>query len=117
MPRDVAIVEGVRTPYCRVNTDLKDVSAVDLGRIASVELFARSGFDPERLDEVIFGNIATPADAANIARVIALAAGVPEPVPAFTVGRNCGSGAESIADAYLRIRGGFNEAVLAGGVE
>jgi len=117
MPRDIVVVDGVRTPYCRVNTDLKDVSAVDLGRIASVELFARTGFSPERLDEVIFGNIATPADAANIARVIALRAGVPESVPAFTVGRNCGSGAESIADAYLRIRGGFNEAVLACGVE
>jgi acetyl-CoA acyltransferase len=117
MPRDVAIIDGTRTPYCRVNTDLKDVSAVDLGRIASVELFARTGFDPARLDEVIFGNIATPADAANIARVIALRAGVPESVPAFTVGRNCGSGAESIAGAFLRIQAGFNEAVLAGGVE
>jgi len=115
--RDVVILDGVRTPYCRANTDLKDVSAVDLGRIASVELFARTGLGPEHLDEVIFGNIATPADAANIARVIALRAGVPESVPAFTVGRNCGSGAESIADAFLRIREGFNEAILAGGVE
>src|SRR5512146_229703 len=117
MARDVVVVDGVRTPYCRVNTDLKDVSAVDLGRIPSVELFARTGLGPERLDEVIFGNIATPVDAANIARVIALRAGVPESVPAFTVGRNCGSGAESIADAFLRIRGGYAEMVLAGGVE
>jgi len=117
MPRDVVVVDGVRTPYCRVNTDLKDVSAVDLGRIPSVELFARTGLGPERLDEVIFGNIATPVDAANIARVIALRAGIPESVPAFTVGRNCGSGAESIADAFLRIRGGYAEMVLAGGVE
>ncbi len=117
MARDVVIVDGMRTPYCRVNTDLKDVSAVDLGRIPSVELFARTGLGPEHLDEVIFGNIATPADAANIARVIALRAGVPESVPAFTVGRNCGSGAESIAGAFLRIRGGFNETILAGGVE
>jgi len=117
MERDVVVVDGVRTPYCRVNTDLKGVSAVDLGRIPSAELFARTGLDPEHLDEVIFGNIATPVDAANIARVIALRAGVPESVPAFTVGRNCGSGAESIADAFLRIRGGFNRMILAGGVE
>src|SRR6476659_7418428 len=100
MPRDVVLVDGARTPYCRVNSDLKDVSAVDLGRIASIELFARTGFDPARLDEVIFGNIAPPAAAANIARVIALRAGVPESVPAFTVGRNCGSGAEALADAF-----------------
>ena len=117
MARDVVVVDGVRTPYCRANTDLKDVSAVDLGRIPSAELFARTGLDPEHVDEAIFGNIATPVDAANIARVIALRAGVPERVPAFTVGRNCGSGAESIADAFLRIRGGFGETILAGGVE
>ena len=112
----VVLVDGVRTPYCRANTDLRDVSAADLGRAALVELFARTGFDPVRLDEVIFGNIATPADSANIARVIALRSGVPRSVPAFTVGRNCGSGAESIADAFLRIQG-FNDAVAAGGVE
>ncbi len=117
MPREVVLVDGVRTPYCRVNTDLKEVSAAELGRIAAVELIARTGFDPKHLDEVIFGNIATPTDAANIARVIALKAGVPRPVPAFTVGRNCGSGAESIAEAFLRIRSGLHNAVLAGGVE
>ena len=117
MPRSVVLVDGVRTPYCRVNTDFRDVSAADLGRSTLVELFARTGFDPGHLDEVIFGNIATPADAANIARVIALRAGVPQSVPAFTVGRNCGSGAESIADGFLRIQSGLNEAVAAGGVE
>lgn len=117
MPRDVVVVDGVRTPYCKANTDLKNVSAVDLGRIASVELFARTGFDPQHLDEVVFGNIATPTDAANISRVIALKAGIPLPVPAFTVGRNCGSGAESLAEAFLRIRSGLHHAVLAGGVE
>ena len=117
MPRSVVLVDGVRTPYCRANTDLRDLSAADLGRAALVELFARTGFDPAHLDEVIFGNIATPADSANIARVIALRSGVPRSVPAFTVGRNCGSGAESIADGFLRIQAGLNEAVAAGGVE
>jgi acetyl-CoA acyltransferase len=117
MPRDVVLVDGVRTPYCKINTDLKDVPAVDLGRLAAVELLARTGLDSQYLDEVIFGNIATPTDAANIARVIALEAGIPRRVPAFTVGRNCGSGAESIAEAFLRIRSGTHEAVVAGGVE
>jgi acetyl-CoA acyltransferase len=117
MAREVVVVDGVRTPYCRAGTDLKDVPAVELGRLAATELFARTGFDPAHLDEVIFGNIATPTDAANIARVIALQAGVAREVPAFTVGRNCGSGAESIADGFLRIRGGIADAILAGGVE
>jgi acetyl-CoA acyltransferase len=117
MPRDVVLIDGVRTPYCKANTDLQDVSASELGRIAAVETLARTGFDPQHLDEVIFGNIATPSDAANISRVIALKAGIPQAVPAFTVGRNCGSGAESIAEGFLRIRAGTHNAVLAGGVE
>jgi acetyl-CoA acyltransferase len=117
MRRNVVIVDGVRTPYCRANTDFRKLSAADLGRIAAAEALARTGFSAEHLEEVIFGNIATPADAANIARVIALRAGIPPQVPAFTVGRNCGSGAESIADGFLRIRSGVNDAILAGGVE
>ena len=117
MPRNVVLVDGVRTPYCRANTDFQRLSAADLGRVAASETIARTGFSPEHLEEVIFGNIATPADAANIARVIALRAGIPPHVPAFTVGRNCGSGAEAIADGFLRIRSGLNDAILAGGVE
>ena len=99
MSRDVVVIDGLRTPYSRAGTELKDVAAADLGRIAIVELFARTGFDPAELDEVIFGNIAQPPDAANVARVAALRAGVPQAVPAFTVNRLCGSGLQSIVDA------------------
>jgi acetyl-CoA acetyltransferase family protein len=117
MSRDVVIVDGVRTPYAKANTELKDVPVQDLGRIVTVEVLARTGFDGAALDEVIFGNIAQPPDAVNVARVASLLAGVPARVPAFTVNRLCGSGLEAIAEAAFRIAAGDAEAIVAGGIE
>jgi acetyl-CoA acyltransferase len=117
MSRDVVVVDGVRTPYAKANTDLKNVPAQDLGRIVAVELLARTAFDPKELDEVIFGNIAQPPDAVNVARVAALRAGIPRSVPAFTVNRLCGSGLEAVVEAAYRIGAGQAEAILAGGIE
>jgi acetyl-CoA acetyltransferase family protein len=117
MSRDVVIVDGVRTPYAKANTELKDVPVQDLGRIVTVEVLARTGFDGADLDEVIFGNIAQPPDAVNVARVASLYAGVPARVPAFTVNRLCGSGLEAIVEAAYRIAAGDAEAIVAGGIE
>ena len=79
--KGIVIVDGVRTPFVKSGGALKDVPAHELGRIAIDELLARTGFDPAQLDEVVLGNCGTPADAANVARVSALRAGVPEGVP------------------------------------
>jgi len=117
MSREVVIVDGVRTPYSRAGTELKDVPAAELGRIVVTELLARTDFDPAGLDQVIFGNIAQPPDAVNVARVAALKAGVPDRVPAFTVNRLCGSGLQSIVDASYRIAAGDADAIVAAGVE
>ena len=117
MSRDVVIVDGVRTPYAKANTELKDVPVQDLGRIVTVEVLARTGFDGADLDEVVFGNIAQPPDAVNVARIASLYAGVPARVPAFTVNRLCGSGLEAIVEAAYRIAAGDAEAVVAGGIE
>jgi acetyl-CoA acetyltransferase family protein len=117
MSREVVVVDGVRTPYAKAGTELKDVPAADLARIAVTELLARTDFDAAALDEVVFGNIAQPPDAVNVSRVAALKAGVPERVPAFTVNRLCGSGLQSIAEASYRIAAGDAEAIVAGGVE
>src|SRR6185436_3543735 len=76
-----------------------------------------SGVTAESVDQVIFGNIATPVDAANIARVIALRAGVPNERPAHSVSRNCASGIESVVQAARLIQTGEADVVLAGGVE
>ena len=80
-PRMV-IVDGVRTPFCRAGSDLAGLAADELGRIAVNALLTGTGIDPSCIDEVIFGCVCQPFDAANIARVIALRAGIPESVPA-----------------------------------
>jgi acetyl-CoA acetyltransferase family protein len=117
MSREVVVVDGLRTPYAKAGTLLKDVPAQELARIVTTELLARTGFEADGVDEVIFGNIAQPPDAVNLSRVAALLAGVPRRVPAFTVNRLCGSGLQSITDAWYRISAGDAHAIVAGGVE
>jgi acetyl-CoA acetyltransferase family protein len=115
--REVVVLDGVRTPFVRFNTDFRRVPAVELGRVALREAIERTDLDPRELDEVVVGNIAGPPDAANIARVIALHAKIPPHVPAFTVGRNCASGLEAIVEAAYRIRSGDADLVAAAAVE
>ena len=115
--RDVVLLDGFRTPFAKAGTALATVPARELGRIAVSELLARSGVAPGDVDDVIIGNVAGPADSANVARVIALLAGIPQKVPAVTVHRNCASGMESIAQAYERVASGQADLVIAGGTE
>jgi acetyl-CoA C-acetyltransferase/acetyl-CoA acyltransferase len=114
---DVAIVAGVRTPFAKAFGSLADVPAQELGRQVVVAVLQRAEVKPEQIDQTIFGNVATPADAANIARVIALRAGVPEDRIAHTVSRNCASGMEALTTAAQLIRHGDARTILAGGVE
>ncbi len=116
-PGRLVIVDGIRTPFCRMGTDLAALSADDLGRVAVSALLTRTGLDPAVVDEVIFGCVAQPAEAANIARIIALRAGIPQHVPAVTVHRNCASGLESLTQAYERMAAGRGEIFIVGGAE
>jgi len=113
----LAIIDGIRTPFSKAGTDLKSVPAEDLGRILICELVERTGIDPHKISQVIFGCVAQPAEAANVARVIALNAGVPEEVPAYTVHRNCASGFESITSAYEKMAAGRGDVFVVGGTE
>ncbi|MGE5346006.1 MAG: thiolase family protein [Acidithiobacillales bacterium] len=117
MSRAVFVVGGARTAFARAGTELKDVHAAELGRVAAVEAMARAGIEPSEVDQTILGNIATPVDAANIARVVALRAGIPKERPAHSVSRNCASGIESVVEAARLIQAGEAEVVLAGGTE
>ncbi len=114
---DIAIVEGVRTPFAKAYGPLAAVPAQELGRVATTGLLQRAGVRPEQIDQVIFGNVVMPADAANVARVIALLSGIPRDRIAHSVQRNCASGFESITTAAQLIRLGEATTVLAGGVE
>jgi acetyl-CoA C-acetyltransferase/acetyl-CoA acyltransferase len=111
------ILSGVRTPFVKAGAAFRDTPSYELGRVAIGELLAREELDPGRLDEVLLGNCAGPAEAANVARVTALRAGVPEAVPAASLHRNCASGMESVATATHRIAAGDAHLVLAGGTE
>ena len=117
MKTPVYIVEGVRTPFCKAGSELATADAVELGRTAVAALLAHTGLDPGRISEVIFGCVGQPMDAANVARVIALRAGVPEGVPALTVHRNCASGFEAVTQAADKIAAGRGEIYLVGGTE
>src|SRR5712671_2925391 len=111
------IVDGVRTPFCKMGTDLARLGPDELGRVAVNALLTRTGLDPNQIDEVIFGCVGQPAEAANVARVIALRAGVPEGVPALTVHRNCASGCEALTQAYERLAAGSGSVFVVGGTE
>ena len=113
----IAVIAGVRTPFAKLGTSLAGLGAADLARVAILGVLVRTGIDPRRIDEVIFGCVAQPADAPNLARVAALRSGVPESVPAVTVQRNCASGIEAITQAALRLRCGQGDLYLVGGVE
>jgi acetyl-CoA acetyltransferase family protein len=117
MPEPLVIVEGVRTPFCKAGSDLAGLAADELGRIAVNALLTKTGLDPEAVDEVIFGCVCQPPEAVNIARVIALRAGLPESVPAATVHRNCASGFEAVTTAAERLMSGHGSAFIVGGVE
>lgn len=114
---DLHIIAGIRTPFCRMGTDFDALSADDLGWHACTALLLRTGIDPAEISEVIFGCVAQPAEATNVARVIALRAGVPQDVPAVTVQRNCASGMEAITTAHQRLASGQGDLFLVGGTE
>lgn len=111
------IVAGVRTPFARMGTVLADCDATELGRTAVAALLAQTGLDPALIDEVVFGCVGNPIDAANVGRVIALRAGVPEQVPAITVSRNCASGFEAVTQAADKAAAGRGDIFLVGGAE
>jgi acetyl-CoA acetyltransferase family protein len=117
MKEALCIVDGVRTPFCKLGTALAGTDAIDLGRTAAAAVLARTGLDPALIDEVIFGCVGQPVDAANAARVIALRAGVPESVPALTVHRNCASGFEALTQAADKVAAGRGDIFLVGGTE
>jgi acetyl-CoA C-acetyltransferase len=113
----VAIVAGARTPIGRFGGGFKDAPAHELGAAATVEALRRSGIDPARVGEVVIGNIGQIAGDAYISRRIALAAGLDDNTPAFTVNRLCGSGLQSIWSAAQELLWGGLDVAVAGGAE
>src|SRR6186997_1112373 len=118
MTKQVFILGGARTPMTTHVGALKDLSAIELGAIASKAALDRSGTKPEWIDHVVFGNVQqSSVDAHYGARHVGLKAGLPIDVPALTVNRLCGSGIQAVINGaqYIQLdEAGF---VLAGGME
>ena len=116
--QDVLIVGVARTPMTSFVGAFKDVSATELGAIASRGALARANVDPAWIDHAIFGNVQqTSADAPYASRHIALKAGVPIETPALTVNRLCGSGLQAVINGAQLIRLGEAHITLTGGTE
>lgn len=113
----IAIVDGIRTPFIKAWTEFWDIPAQELGRLVVRELLERTALDPALIDEVIFGAVAQPLEATNVARVISLLSGIPKEKRAYTVSRNCASGFESVTSAAEKINSGVDDIVIAGGSE
>jgi acetyl-CoA C-acetyltransferase/acetyl-CoA acyltransferase len=113
----IVLAAGVRLPQAKAGGAYRGEDAGHLGAAVARELVARANLDPGKIDEVIAGCVGPPHDQANVGRVIALRAGVPEHVPARTVGRNCASGMEAVTSAATLIEAGRGDLYLCVGVE
>jgi len=117
MKERLAIVEGIRTPFCKAGGEMAAIGPDDLAAAIVKELLAKTEIELSAIDELIMGNVGQPANACNIARVIALKAGLPEDLIAYTVHRNCASGMQSITTGYEKLLAGCGDIVIAGGTE
>jgi acetyl-CoA C-acetyltransferase len=111
------VTHALRTPIGKYLGAFVDLSAADLGTAVVKDLLARAALDPERVDELVFGNARQAGGGPNVARQIAFRAGIPERVCGWTVNMACGSGLKSVQLAADSIRFGTNDIVVAGGVE
>ena len=115
--RKVVIVGAYRSPVGSFGGVFKNVSAVDLGVQVLKAAMAKTGLKAADVDEVILGNVVGAGLGQNVARQIALCAGLPETCPAFTVNKVCGSGMKTVALAASEIRAGEADCIIAGGAE
>jgi acetyl-CoA C-acetyltransferase len=114
---DSFLISGARTPIGSFLGGLSSLSATDLGAIAVGQAMARAGMQPDRIDEVIMGNVLGAGVGQAPARQAALKAGLPQTIPAVTVNKVCGSGLKAVMLASQAIRCGDAKVIVAGGME
>lgn len=115
--RQVVLCHPVRTAIGTYDGSLKNVSAPDLGAAAIRESLRRSGLTAAQVQTLTMGNVIQAGVKMNPARQAGVAAGLPVEVPALTVNRVCGSGAQAVASAALEIWCGLIDCAIAGGME
>ncbi len=115
--RKVVIVSAVRTPIGSFGGSLRSVSAVELGIVAAKEAIKRAGLTPEQIDEAYIGNVLSAGLGQNVARQVAVGAGIPVEKPAMAINILCGSGLRSVSLAAQLIATGDVDVILCGGTE
>src|SRR5258707_2244276 len=115
--RRVAVVAGVRTPFTKAGTLLKEARAVDLARYAGRELLERTNLDGTEVDEVIFGQVVPSALVPNVGREVSLLPQLPKEIPAYSLNRACASANQAITAAQDQIVLGHSNVIIAGGAE
>ncbi len=115
--RSVVLAAPVRTAIGTFGGSLKDVAAVDLGGAAIAAAVARAGLRPDEIGTVVMGNVIQAGSKMNPGRQASIRGGLPVTVPALTVNRVCGSGAQAIVSSAHEIFAGAVDAAVAGGME
>jgi acetyl-CoA acyltransferase len=115
--RRVAVVAGVRTPFARAGTVLKNYTAIELGKLCVAELLQRANLNGAEVDGIVYGTVVPNVIAPNIAREVSLMPMLPKGCQAFTVSRACASANQAITDAADQIALGHLDVVIAGGAE
>ena len=115
--KDLYVVNCCRTAIGSFGGSLKNTPAAEMGAVVVKEALKRANIAPENVDEVMFGCILTAAQGQNVARQVAIKAGIPYSVPAYTVGMVCGSGMKSVIEGARSILAGDSDVVVCGGTE
>ena len=115
--REVVIVSAARTAVGTFGGALRDISAVELGKIAIEEALKRAKVKPEQVEEVILGNVLQAGQGQNPTRQVLIRAGIPKEVPGTTINKVCASGLKSVMMAAQAIKAGDADIIVAGGME
>jgi acetyl-CoA C-acetyltransferase len=115
--REVVLASAVRTAVGSFGGSLRDVSAIELGGIVIKEVLSRAKIRPEKIDEVIMGNVLQAGLGQNPARQAARRAGISQYIPAATVNKVCGSGMKAVIMAAQAVKSGDADIIIAGGME
>ncbi len=115
--RRVAIVAGLRTPFCKSGTAYRDLTALELGKAVVAELLARTELPGNQIDELVFGTVVPSIAATNVAREIVLGLNLPKEVEAHSVSRACATSIQSLTAAADSIALGRADVAIAGGAE
>ena len=117
IPKEVVIIEAVRTPIGTYKGSLKNVKAYQLGSVVIKEVLKRADLDSEEVDEIIIGQVLTAGTGQNPARQAAMEAGIPVSKPSHIVNQVCGSGLRAVISGLQSIKLGESSKVITGGQE